>query len=280
MQADTVFQAFMKDQTLSPAEQIPTTCSSRPRAAGMLRKRFGTPLSGLTIGRHGAAHRVRQSRQPAARPGRRPWAEFAVRLATGAGRSRLFRQTPPETVCSPVRDRVDLVVAYAAIQMLPVFAVGRTPILPMSGELACRRSPGLALVARWQQLWRLVRAPGAPIRRRRSEGQRWLAGHRRFSAAARVLGVGRHRVRPVVAAVVFAETMINLRDVEMGFARQHVVTMSLNPILDDDAPPPRDRSSDAGAGSRPRASGVRAAVLSVLTPLSGRDSNRGITVPG
>jgi putative ABC transport system permease protein len=89
----------------------------------------------------------------------------------------------------------------------------------------------------------------------------------------------------VVSALLFARTMINLRDADLGFDARDVLTMSLEPEgMDPVSPgPPRGERMAFWADvlDRVRAlPGVRHASLSILTPLSGRDTARQVSVPG
>jgi predicted permease len=83
----------------------------------------------------------------------------------------------------------------------------------------------------------------------------------------------------LVAATLFARTMLNLRSVDLGFTPSGVLTMSVDPAL----------PGDTGAAAEVwrqwldrvrNLPGVRSASLSVLTPLSGRNTGIAMTVPG
>ncbi len=180
-----------------------------------------------------------------------------------------------------------LLVAYAAIQIVTgFFAIGRNPIvLDVHFDWKLAGFAGLIALAAGllTGLWPAVRAlrtdPHASIK----DGEGRLAGSRRFGATGRMLVVSQVALSLVllVTAILFARTMANLRDVDLGFTGDRVLTMSLDPIGAND---------ETGAGreqfwirslARVRAlPGVRAASLSVLTPLSGRDTGKLVTVRG
>ena len=105
---------------------------------------------------------------------------------------------------------------------------------------------------------------------------------RRAPAAARLLIVGQVALSLtlLVSALLFAMTMSNLRRVDLGFTAGRVLTQSLDPMMNGGATPSgagnsgRASSTGAGAAGRPPAS------LSVLTPLSGRNTGELLSGPG
>jgi predicted permease len=291
-QIDNIFQSYMKDRDTSGLRSryfarmrtIPASHGS-----GALRARFGKPLyclavvAGLVLliacANLGSLLLVRGAAR-----GR----EFAIRLATGAGSGRLFRQLLTETgLLFVFGTAAGLAMAPAAIAALTgFFTVGRNPILldvSLDWKLAAVAA-GLALVAGLGTgLWPAVRALGTNPQATLRDGENRLAGSRRLAAAARALVVVQVAIAfvLVVTAVVFARTMVNLRAVDLGFRAGHVLTMSLDPILPEGVPAERRSQFWMEVLERVRAlPGVSAASLSVLTPLSGRDTNRGIDVPG
>ena len=86
----------------------------------------------------------------------------------------------------------------------------------------------------------------------------------------------------LVAAVLFVRTLVNLRAVDLGFAPRGVLTMLRSIRFWSRAPPPTSSSAFwRRTLDRIRTlPGVRAASLSVLSPLSGRDTGRGVSIPG
>jgi predicted permease len=111
----------------------------------------------------------------------------------------------------------------------------------------------------------------------------------RIAGSSGMLSVSRAIVAAQVAvsvmllltSVMFVKTMRNLRAVDLGFSAGGVMTMSLDPLMtgDDDARAREQWWNDVLQRVRTRP-GVRAASLSVLTPLSGRDTGKTISIPG
>jgi predicted permease len=292
-QADTVFQSFMKDLGKSAEsrrrrfDRIELAAASR--GLDRLRARFSTPLLALTLvaGIVLLIACVNLANLLLARGAARA-REFAIRLATGAGASRLLRQLLTETLLLFVLGALaGLLLANAAIQaLLGFFAIGRNPIrldVPFDWRLAAF-ALGIALAAGLLTgLWPALRALRTDPHAAMKEGEARVAGSRRSRAVSRVLVAGQVALSVVllVGAAMFAKTMDNLRAVELGFSGTRVLTMSLDPLL-----PP-----DAAAGARERfwrevlervraLPGVRAASLSVLSPLSGRDTGKRVGIAG
>ena len=211
--------------------------------------------------------------------------EFAIRLAIGAGAGRLLRQLLTETLLLfVIGSGAGVLVAYALTTgLLGFFAVGRNPIvldLPFDWRLAAFGT-GVALTAG------LLTGLLPAVRAIRTSPQTATKAHDLRAGGApavgRVLVAGQVALSLVllVAAVNFVKTMVNLRDVELGFTGRDVLTMSLSPALSGDGETERRKQFWTTVLERVRAlPGVRAASLSVLTPLSGRDTGKRITVPG
>ncbi len=303
-QADTIFQSFMKGRDRSGAmtkkyfDHIELTPASR--GLDRLRTRFSKPLYALTLvaamvlliacANIGSLLLVRGAARAR---------EFAIRLATGAAGGRLLRQLLTETLVIFVLGAgTGFLVAHVAIQTLTgFFAIGRNPIVldvHYDWRLAAFGT-GVALGAGLLTgLWPAARALRTEPQPAMKEGDGRLAGTGRIGKAARVLVVGQVALSLVllVGAVMFVKTMVNLRAVDLGFNGASVLTMSVMPELKlgpTYAPklklgPTYVRVREqfwTELLARVRAlPGVRAASLSVLTPLSGRDTGRGVTVPG
>jgi predicted permease len=292
-EADTVFQSFMKDRERSAEMRRKhfARLELTPAARGLerLRSRFSRPLHALTLvaglvlliacanlGNLLLARGAARTR------------EFAARLALGAGPGRLVRQVLTETLLLfLIGAAAGMLVARAVTRTLTgYFAIGRNPILldvRYDWRLAAFAG-GVALAAGLLTgLWPAVRAlrtdPHAAI----AEGTARIAGSGR-GAAGPLLVAGQVALSLVllVAAVISLKTMANLRAVDLGFGERRLVTLSLDPVLTDAAAAADERERFwARVLERVRAlPGVRGASLSVLTPLSGRDTGKLVTVPG
>ena len=293
VQADTVFQSFMKhrDRSGELRRKHFDHVELAPASRGLerLRSRFSRPLFALTLvagivllvacanlGNLLLARGAARAR------------EFAIRLATGAGSGRLLRQLLTETlVLFVLGAAAGLLIAYVAIQGLRgFFVMGRNPILldvRYDWKLAAFAA-GVALGAGLVTgLWPAMRALRTDPQAALKDGESRLVGSRRWGTASRVLVAGQVALSLVllVAAVMFVKTMGNLRAVELGFSGGRVLTLSLDPALPGETAAEAREQFWRRVLERVRGlPGVRAASLSVLTPLSGRDTGKLVTVPG
>lgn len=210
--------------------------------------------------------------------------ELAIRLATGATARHLLTQLLTETMVLLVLGATaGLFIAYAAIEGLTGFlATGRRPILLdmqydwrlFGYALGITCVTGL-LTGVWPAL-RALRVE--PLTVMKNTGPEWQR-----LRARRVLLAGQVALSLVllVAAALFGRTMMNARAVDLGFAPDGVVTMSVNPELPRDVAPDTRLQLWSQWLERVRdVPGVRAASLSVLTPLSGRNTGVAISIPG
>ena len=213
--------------------------------------------------------------------------EFALRLATGASSGRLLRQVLTETlVLFACGAAAGLFVAYVAIEGLTgFFATGRRPIL-LDVQYDWRLivyALGVTLTTGvLTGVWPAVRALRIEPQTAMKENQTRLAGWHRSKARQVLVGAQvALSLALLVAAALFARTMVNLRAVDLGFTPSGVLTMSVDPLA----------SRDEGTGARAQLwtqwlervralPGVRSASLSVLTPLSGRNTGAMMSVPG
>jgi predicted permease len=297
-QVDAIFQSFMKergDAGLGGRPEIRKKqfdhLELRPASLGLdrLRTRFSRPLLVLMLvaGIVLAIACANLGNLLLARGSARA-REFAIRLATGAGFGRLFRQLLTETlVLFGIGAGLGLWLAFFASRGLAgFFAIGRNPILldvrfdwklvAFASLLAL--SAGLA-TGLWPALRVLRSDPQSAIK----DGESRLPGSRGSRAAGRLLIAGQVALSLVllVAAGMFVRTMANLRAVELGFSGRRVLTMSLDPILRGERA--ADEREQFWRRVLERVRGlprVRAAGLSVLTPLSGRDTGKFVGVAG
>jgi predicted permease len=289
---DVVFQSFMTEygkEEIRKKHWDHMELTSASRGLDRLRWRFSGPLYALTLiaaivlliacanlGNLLLARGTTRAR------------EFAIRLATGAGTGRLLRQLLTETLLLFLLGAVaGLAIAYAVIQLLMgLFAIGRNPIVldvHYDWRLALFAA-GVALAAGLLTgLWPAVRAMRTEPQAAMKDSESRVAGSRRLGVAGRLSVAGQVALSLVllVSAVMFVKTMLNLSSVDLGFSERRVLTMSLDPFF----------TGDGAAAARARfwtqvlervreLPGVRTASLSVLTPLSGRDTGKFVTVPG
>ena len=292
-QTNTIFQSFMsagiqtEEMRVKHFARIELT--SAARGPGGLRARFAKPLYALSLvaaivlliacvnlGNLLLARGAARTR------------EFAIRLATGAGAGRLVRQLLVETCLLFLLGAVaGIFVAAGLIQGLTgFFAIGRNPIVldvHYDWTLAAFAAAVAMAAALVTGLWPAMRAsridPHAAMK-----DQDWrVVGSRGVTMSTRALVASQVALSSVlvVSAGMFVQTIVNLRSVDLGFSGERVLTMSLDPVLPRDSAGLTREQFWRRALDHVRAiAGVRAASLSVLTPLSGRDTGRGITVAG
>jgi predicted permease len=290
-ETDAILQSFLADHPGSSNLRRSDRMTLPTAAKGMdvLRSRFSTPLyslmaaallvlliacvnlAGLMLVRAAARRR-----------------EFAIRLATGAQPGRLYRQVLTETVVLfLVGAGAGLLVADVMIEGLSgFFAIGRNPIvldIPFDWRRAVFTAGVTLVAAVATSAWPAMRAVRSDPHTAIKAGDGRLVGSRPFSMASRAMVVSQVALALVlsVSALVFVKTILNLRRVDLGFRADRVLTVSLTPEFSSEAAPEARRQLWARVLERVRGlPGIRSASLSVLTPLSGRDTGRAVTVRG
>ena len=287
---DPIFQAFMTEFPVSAGYRQDYVrhmeLSSAARGLDDLRKRFSRPLWALmaVVGLVLLIACSNITNLLLARAARRD-REFAVRVAIGAGRGRLFRQLLLETGLLFAAGAVAgvLIALWLARSLTAYFAGGSRPIL-LHVQWDWRVlgfAAGLSLVAT------LVFGAAPILRAMRADP------HSAMRGAARVrLDVGRLLVAfqialsmvLLVGASLFLRTLRNLHAIDPGFRTNQVTVMSLELLrstYDQPVPEPVriavwDRLL-AGVRALP---GVQSASLSAMTPLNGEGRGIGLDAPG
>jgi putative ABC transport system permease protein len=292
-QLDAIFQGFMNERDRRPDVRRQSfdhiELRSAARGEDRLRARFTTPLLALMFAAGGALLMACANLgglllvRGAAR-GR----EIALRFALGASAGRIVRQLLTETqMLFAVGAGVGVAIAPLAVSaMTGFFASGRNPIVidvRYDWRLAAFAAAVTLVAGVVTGLWPALRARRSNPRAAIASGVR-TTGSRESRAGGRAAVIVQVAVTVVLlaAAVMFAATMRNLRDVNLGFTPARVLTMSLDPFVANgaDAADVRERFWSGVLERVRRLPGVRAASLSVLTPLSGRSTGRQVTVPG
>ena len=291
VQAKAAFQSFLNDrdrstERTSRLDRVELTPASR--GLDQLRSRFSRPLSALSLVSAllllvacvnlGGLLLVR---------GAARGHEFAIRLAIGAGSTRLLRQVLTETLLLFLLGAAAaLAVAHVAVDALTgFFAVGRRPIfldVHFDWRLLAYAATVTLVAGLVTGVWPASRAWRTQPQTAMKQIEARVTGSRSL-AAGRMLVIGQVALSLalMVPAVLFARTMVNLRAVDLGFDASGVLTLSLRPDL------PRGTASTGREQLWTRVlesvralPGVRAASLSVLTPLSGRNTGAVVTLPG
>jgi predicted permease len=283
--ADAAFQAFMQGTTLDL--QLRRTHFQRaeavPAARGLdrLRTRYTTSLQGLMAlaiavlvvgcGNLGTLLLVR---------GEGRAREMAIRQAAGATSGQLLRQMLTETlVVFVLGSAAGLVVARVAVAALVgFFAIGRNAV-ELDAHVDWRAAAFAAAIALLAAVvtgvWPALRATRVDPQHAMRTGDPRLGGAPRARAAARLLSGGQVTlcVLLLVSALLLVTTMNNLRRVDIGFTAERVLTQSLQiPATGPDAPARREQFWIRVLEQVRALPGVRAASLSTLTPMSGRDT--------
>ena len=289
---DAVFQRFMVDTQQSAerrARFARMSLSPAGRGSSGLRTRFERPLYALNaitaivlliacanIGNLLLARGVVRAR------------EMAVRTAIGAGTGRLIRQALAETLLVFLLGAgAGLIVASLSIQALTkFFAIGRNPIVlnvQYDWRLAAFAATVALVAGLMTGVWPARRAARIDPQAAMKDGESRVTGSRRAAATGRLLVATQIALSLVmlVTALMFLQTMANLRRIDLGFNPSRVLTMSLDIVAPaDERGAVRRRLWETVHEEVRRLPGVRAASLSVLTPLSGRDTGRPVTVAG
>jgi predicted permease len=212
--------------------------------------------------------------------------EFAIRVATGARAGRVVRQLLAETVLLFLCGSV----AAAAVCLLVVealtgfFAIGRNPIVldvEYGGRLLSYAVALTLTTALFTGLWPAFRAAQVDPQPTLKDSEARLArGGSRAIRHALVVAQVALCVVLLVSAAMFVQSMIKLRTIDLGFTARQVLTMSLDPDVGrQNAAATREQFWSRVLDAVRRLPAVNAASLSVLTPLSGRDTGMAITVP-
>lgn len=282
-EANAVFQSCMSGfrDNAGPKDDLSHQLELRPAAHGIdaLQRRFSSPLyvlmsiaglvlfmataniANLLLVRGIARHR-----------------EFAIRLATGAGRVRLVRQLLTETLLLFALGAVPgvLFARWGVGIIEAVFAQGRRPITLDANfswrVLAFSITVTLVtgLVSGLFPAWRAFRTdPEQAIK----EGHARTGESRRSATLMRALISFQVALSLVllVGAVTFVWTLVNLYNVDPGFQNQDVLTMSIE-LPQGYVEAGKSLESWARVLEAVRGiPGVRGAGISTFTPLSGRD---------
>jgi predicted permease len=286
-----IFSSFMADSKL-PKDMVAKhfrKMEVAPASLGMsdLRRRFSTPLyvlmgivglvlvmATLNIANLLVVRSLARQR------------EFAIRLATGAGRFRLMRQVLTETLLLFVAGAIPgILLANIGVDVIQgLFAQGRRAITLEAAlnwrVLLFTLAVTLAAALLALPAWRAFRAdPGDAI----NEGQSRNSESRGALLVTRTLVALQVALSLVLlaGAITFVRTLANLREVNTGFQNENVLTMSLDL--------PGRYMNQAGKASAVwsdtleelrKIPGLKSAALGTYTPLSGRDRGSMVQVRG
>ncbi len=204
--------------------------------------------------------------------------EISVRLSLGATRWRLVRQLLTESVLLAAMGGVlGIIVAHWGRQLLPGGA-GRAATFDwrvLSFVMAVTLSTGIVF-----GIAPALRATGMDVGAMLKETSRSVAGSRSLlSKALLVLQVAISIVL-LIAAGLFIRTLHNLRNVDVGFNTQNLVTFRVNPGLNRYDEPRMTALYLQMTDRLHAAAGVRSVAISNMPLLSGGVNSTGMFVAG
>jgi putative ABC transport system permease protein len=217
--------------------------------------------------------------------------EMAVRVSLGASRSRLMRQVLIESLLLSAAGSLPAVfLAYfGAESLLRILESGRQmPGFPLHLEIPLQPdrhvllfTAGVALLTGvlfgLAPAWNAFASPPAS-----SLQQVWRAGETRFQkrfGKSLVVAQVAFSVVLLSAAGLFVGHLSNLRNLDLGFQRDHILLVTLDPVRGVGV----ERLSHAYRELLERLEtipGVRSATISGMTPISGAGASRFVTVEG
>ncbi len=291
-ESDSLFQRYMSDLQMTPGirklafDHIELT----PAAGGMdgLRTRFLKPLTALLIlaGLVLLAACVTAANLMLARATARQ-REFAVRLAIGAGRGRLIRQTLTETlVLVGTGCALGIALARQGERVLAAFfAEGNNQIildLSLNSRVLLFTLTVSLLTGLAFGLLPALRAARVDPATGLQGGSRSIAGSRaslRLNRGLVILQIALSMVL-LTSAGIFIHSLRQLESVDPGFAREGVLTMEVAPEQSLFGTPEWLALQTELIDRIRQMPAVRSASWSTMTPLSGRDRGVILEVPG
>ena len=290
-EVDTIFQAYMKDYPQSPEarrDQFHNMVLT-PASRGLddLRKQFSRPLLALmmVVGLVLLIACANITNLLLARAAKRE-REFAVRVALGAGRGRLFRQLLVETALLFAAGMISgaLLAWYAVKALTSFFARGSQPIaLDVHWDWHV-----LGFTVAITLLATLIFGAAPILRAMRLDPHTALKDGARTSSSLRRLDLGRTLVVfqvglsliLLVGASLFLRTLRNLHAIDPGFHADHVMLTSIM-LLESSYP---EQTARIAAWDRildrvRSLPGVQSAALSAMTPLDTSGRHVGFQIP-
>ena len=218
--------------------------------------------------------------------------EMAVRVSLGASRFRLVRQALTESLLLSAGGSLPGICLgyFGADALVRILASGR-PIVGLPQHLEIQVQPdghvllftaGVALLT--GVLFGLAPAwnafASAPVSALREMGRVGQTRSRRLFGKGLVVAQVTLSVVLLSAAGLFVRYLSNLRNLELGFQRDHVLLATLDPARSGYSRERLSRSYQELLGRLEAIPGVRSATISGATPISGAGASRFITVAG
>jgi len=291
-EANAVFQAYMATVRI-PAEvrkRLFDHVELTPAAKGLgdLRAQFSQPLAALMIlaGLVLLAACVNVANLLLARATAQQ-KEFAVRLAIGAGRSRVVRQTLTEALVLVGSGAAlgILVARQGETALARFFAEGRNQIvldLSLDGRMLLFTLTVAVLSGLAFGILPALRAsridPGGGLQ----SGSRGIAGNRLSMRLGRAMVITQVSLSMVLlaGALLFIRSLRQLDSVDLGFAREGILTMEVTPERQLFGTAEWLTEQAEVLDRVRRMPGVRSATWATMSPMSGRDRGAILDIPG
>jgi putative ABC transport system permease protein len=215
--------------------------------------------------------------------------EMAVRVALGAGRFRLMRQVLTESLLlSAAGGLLGIFLAYfGAGALVRIMTSGRmigppiniqvrpdVQVLLFTGGVALLTGLLFGLAPAWSAC---ASGPASSLRDAGRAGETRL---RRLFGKSLVVAQVALSVGLLSAAGLFIGHLSNLRRLDLGFRRDHVLLLTLDPARSGYSPAQLSHAYQELLGHLEAIPGVRSATISGPGPLSGAGASRFVTVAG
>jgi predicted permease len=291
-ESNALFQAYMADVRIPPEvhkmlfDHMELTPASK--GLGGLRTQFSQPLTAMTIlaGLVLLAACVNVANLMLARATAHQ-KDFAVRLAIGAGRGRLIRQTLTEAlVLVGAGAALGLVFARQGEAALAAFFAERSHKivldLSLNGRMLLFTLTVAILTGLAFGILPALRASRADPAAGLQSGSRSIAGSRVSLRLGRALVIMQVALSMVLlaGAGLFIRSLRQLESVDLGFTRESILTMEITPERQLFGTPQWLTEQVEMLDRIRRIPGVRSASWASMTPLSGRDRGAALDIPG
>jgi predicted permease len=290
-ESDVLFQAYMADLSISPELRKRAfdhiELASAARGMDRLRKQFSKPLTALVIlvalvllAACANVANLMVARATARRK------EFAVRLAIGAGRGRLVRQTLTEASVLAAAGSVlgILLASQGEAALAAFFAGGANQIdldLSLSGRVLLFTLTVSVLTTFAFGLFPALRAARVDPAAGLQSSSRSVGGSRLALRLGRSLVIVQVALSMVLVASagLFIRSLHQLNSVDLGFVREGILTMEVTPEQQLSGKPEWLTQQTEILDRIQHLPGVRSASWSTMNPLSGRDRGEVLDVP-
>jgi putative ABC transport system permease protein len=211
--------------------------------------------------------------------------EMALRVSLGAGRFRLLRQVLTESVLlSAAGSLLGIILAYFGTSVLArIITSGPRPIelqaRPDAAILVFTAGAGLLTGLLFGLAPALRASSSAPVSSLRASGSS-PERFRRLFGRSLVVTQGALSIVLLSAAGLFVGYLSNLENLDLGFHRDHVLLVTLDPARSGYNGERLSRAYQELLARLQGIPGVHSAALSSMTPISGHGAARSVTVEG